>query len=345
MLARESDDMRRARESSEPRSPESQVVAAAVLAAAGCGGTQSALDPAGRAAARIATLFWWMAGGAALVWAAMVALAVYAIWARRDVFTAERGQRLIVVGGVALPTAALTALLTYGLALLPELVAPAPPGSLTIAVVGEQWWWRVRYMPGTGDAIELANEIRLPVGAAAEVRLESADVIHSFWVPSLAGKMDAIPGRTTRLVLEPTKTGTFRGVCAEYCGSAHALMAFDVVVLERDEFERWLEAERAAARPPATPHTARGGELFLANGCAACHTIRGTAADGVVGPDLTHVAGRLRLGAGTLHNEAGGFRRWIAGSERLKPGVHMPAFDMLADDELDALAAYLEGLR
>ncbi len=199
-----------------------------------------------------------------------------------------------------------------GLSMLPDLVAPAPEGSLKIVVSGEQWWWRVRYLPPGGEAIVLANEIRLPVGEPVEFRLESPDVIHSFWIPSLGGKMDMIPGRLTRLALEPTRTGVFRGVCAEYCGTSHALMSFYVVVMEKEEFDRWLAHQAAPAEPPAEPLAARGQELFLANGCGACHTVRGTPADGVIGPDLTHVGSRLSLAAGILPNEPDAFQRWIA---------------------------------
>ncbi len=162
--------------------------------------------------------------------------------------------------------------------------------------------------------------------------------------------MDMIPGRVTRLTLEPTRTGTFRGVCAEYCGTSHALMNFHVVVQEKEDFARWLERQGTAARVSAGAAgatgtlAARGRELFLANGCGACHAVRGTPADGVVGPDLTHVGSRLSLGAGILRNEPGGFRRWIASPEHVKPGALMPAFGMLPPGELRALAAYLESL-
>lgn len=153
-----------------------------------------------------------------------------------------------------------------------------------------------------------------------------------------------IPGRVTRLALEPTRTGTFRGACAEYCGDSHALMNFYVVVEEREDFDRWLEHQRAPARPPAGALAQRGRESFLANGCGACHTVRGTPADGVVGPDLTHVGSRVSLGAGILPNEPDDYLRWVARTDHVKPGVHMPAFGMLPPGELRALAAFLEGL-
>jgi cytochrome c oxidase subunit 2 len=156
--------------------------------------------------------------------------------------------------------------------------------------------------------------------------------------------MDMIPGRRTRLALEATRTGLFQGVCAEYCGTSHALMKFSVVILEKRDFMRWLAHQAAPARTPAEPLARRGQELFLQNGCSACHAVRGTPAAGVVGPDLTHVGGREGLGAATLPNERDDFVRWLASIESLKPGVHMPAFGMLPAEDLHALAAYLDGL-
>jgi cytochrome c oxidase subunit 2 len=317
----------------------------ALLLPAGCGGVQSALDPAGREAARIADLFWWMTAGAVVVWAAVIVLTLYAVRARPEAHNLRRTRLLIVGGGAVVPTVVLTVLLIYGLAPIPALLAPAPEGSLKVAVTGEQWWWRVRYFPHGGGEVVLANELRLPVGETVEFSLDSPDVIHSFWIPPLAGKVDMIPGRTTRLVLKPTRTGVFRGVCAEYCGASHALMAFNVVVQEREEFERWLAGQAASAQTPAEPLALRGQELFSANGCGACHTIRGTTAAGVIGPDLTHVGSRLSVAAGTLPNAPDDFRRWVAHTTDVKPGVLMPPFHMLPPDELQALAAYLKALR
>jgi cytochrome c oxidase subunit 2 len=229
--------------------------------------------------------------------------------------------------------------------MLPDLLAPAPEGSLRIAVTGEQWWWRVQYLPPGSAPVELANEIRLPLGAPVEFELRSNDVIHSFWIPSLAGKMDMIPGRRTRLRLEATRTGSFTGACAEYCGSSHALMAFPVLVQEEEDFQRWLAGQADPAREPNEPLAAAGSALFDSSGCGACHTVRGTSADGFIGPDLTHVGSRSTLGAGILPNEIDVFRRWIAEVDQIKPNVHMPAFGMLPEQDLDALAAYLASLR
>jgi cytochrome c oxidase subunit 2 len=316
-------------------------VTATVMAA--CSGPQSALVPAGRDAEAIAHLFNVMTAGSLLVWAAVVIIAVYAIRVRGP--HSERAANLLIVGGgVALPTIALGALLAFGLPAVPALLALPPNDALVIHVIGKQWWWRVQYVTPNGT-IETANELRLPVGQRVRVQLSSPDVIHSFWVPSLAGKMDMIPGRVTHLALEPTRTGVFRGACAEYCGASHALMAFEVVVVDPREFDGWLQAQSASAQPASTPLAARGEGAFLANGCSACHTIRGTRAVGRIGPDLTHVGSRLRIGAGTLDNQPDAFVAWISDTDRFKPGVHMPAFRALGRDDLLALAAYLDSLQ
>lgn len=310
---------------------------------AGCDGEQSSLAPAGRSAEKIADLFWLMTTGASIIWAAVIGLTMYSFYrapSRRN----HQTSLLIIVGGAVIPTFVLSFLLTYGLAMMPEMLAPAPEGSLKIAVTGEQWWWRVQYDSSNGDPIVLANEIRLPVGEPVEFQLKSADVIHSFWIPSLGGKVDMIPGRQTRLKLEPTRVGVYRGVCAEYCGSSHALMTFDVVVSSKKDFETWLDRQRQPAKTPVEPMASSGEKVFLTSGCGACHAIRGTASEGVVGPDLTHVGSRMSLGAGTLPNDANEFLRWVSHPHSLKPDVLMPNFGMLPQEDLLALAAYLDAL-
>jgi cytochrome c oxidase subunit II len=309
------------------------------------GPIQSSLDPAGNEAAQISKLFWVMTIGAIIVWLGMIGLLVYSVHVRAETFTRRKARLMIVGGGVIVPVTVLTTLLLYGLAPIPALLAPAPPGSLRIEVSGEQWWWRVRYLPTGQEPVTLANEIRLPVGEPVEFHLESPDVIHSFWIPPLGGKMDMIPGRKTRLVLTPSRTGVFRGVCAEYCGASHALMAFSAVVQEKQEFAAWLAHQSRPAETPRDPVAAHGGQLFLAYGCNACHTVRGTPAAGVIGPDLTHVGGRLTVAAGTLPNEPNALNRWITQTHEVKPGVLMPSFQMLPPEDVRALAAYLEGLK
>lgn len=324
--------------------PRAALAAVLLLFLTGCDGPQSILDPAGSGAARVAELFWWLAAGGIITWLVVIGLAVYAIRVDPAVHSRRLAALFIIGGGAAVPTVVLAGYLIYGLALLPNLLEPAPEGSVVVSVSGEQWWWRVQYRTAAGDTIDLANEIHLPVGEKTTLLLESPDVVHSFWVPSLGGKIDMVPGRVNRLTLEPTKTGVFRGACAEYCGSSHAYMNFHVVVEERESFERWLEHQAAPAPSPENPLAAQGGDYFLSNGCGACHSVRGTAAAGVVGPDLTHVGSRVSLAAGVMDNEREQFRRWIARTDHIKPGVLMPAFGMLPDAQLRALAAYLDGL-
>lgn len=310
---------------------------------AGCEGPQSALAPAGFEAERVARLFWIMAIAAAAIWVAVIGLAVYATRIRTHPHSVKRARWLILGAGAMFPTVALGLLLLYGFYLMPRLRV-FDDVRLRVAVSGEQWWWRVRYQPEGGEPIELANEIRLPVGERVAFVLSSPDVIHSFWIPSLGGKMDMIPGRTNTLILEPTRTGTFRGVCAEYCGDSHAWMSLRVVVMERPAFDAWLARQASPARAPTGEAAERGRRAFLANGCGACHRVRGTAADGTLGPDLTHVGSRLTLGAGILPTGPDDFARWIGHTQRLKPGVYMPSFGMLPDSELAALAIYLSEL-
>jgi cytochrome c oxidase subunit II len=286
---------------------------------------QSVLSPLGPDAAITAEISWVLFIGGTLIFVAVMALALLAVSARLKI-----SERLLIVGGgIVFPTVTLFVLMIYSLARASALHLPDAQ-ALRIEVVGEQWWWRVRY-PG----FETANEIRVPVGRPVELVLTSADVIHSFWVPALGGKLDMIPGRETRLRVRAEKPGEVRGQCAEYCGGPHALMALYVVALEPDEFARWAEGQAKAA-------TAEN-PLFVAN-CGACHAVRGTAAAGARGPDLTHVGSRLSIGAGLLPNNRGALAGWIASSQHLKPGNLMPSFEHFSGPQLQELAAYLEGL-
>ena len=299
----------------------------------------SALTPAGPEADTLLRLSWLMAIGAVMVWLAVLAIAWMA--ARRHGQPLRHARWLILGGGVAVPAVVLTGLLVYGLWLLPRVRAAVPPDALRIEVSGEQWWWRVRY-PGT--AVETANEIHVPVGKQVALELTSPDVIHSLWVPALAGKMDMVPGRRNTLVIQADEVGVYRGVCAEFCGASHAQMRLLVVAQPIGAFEAWLQAQEQPAREPSGDVAASGRAAFLRHGCGACHTARGTPANGRVGPDLTHVGSRLELAAGTLPVDAEALQRWIARPHAAKPGVLMPRFDMLPRDERAAIAAWLEGL-
>jgi cytochrome c oxidase subunit 2 len=302
----------------------------------------SAFAPAGPEAATLLRLFWTMAIGAMVVWLAVLVIAWHA--ASRRAQPVRDARWLILAGGVAAPTLVLGAVLAYGLVLMPRLRAEVPPGALRISVSGEQWWWRVHY-EGTG--VDTANEIHVPVGRPVALSLTSPDVIHSFWVPALAGKMDLIPGHRNTLVLQADKAGIYRGTCAEFCGASHAQMRLLVVAATPAAFEDWLRAQAAPATAPADADTdaREGRDAFLRNGCGACHTVRGTAAGGRVGPDLTHVGSRLELAGGALPNDGQSLRRWITHPQASKPGALMPRFDMLPETDVHAIAAWLEGLQ
>ncbi|MEX0807175.1 MAG: cytochrome c oxidase subunit II [Dongiaceae bacterium] len=305
---------------------------------------QSTMHPAGTDAAAIAQLSWVLFVGGGLVFAVVMGLtAIASLGAeRRRRFLSER--KFIVIAGAILPAIVLTALLVYGLTLTGTRIAIAEADALRIEVTGEQWWWRVRY-PDSGGDIITANEIRIPADRPIELTLLSADVIHSFWVPNLAGKIDMIPGTVNRLTLRATQPGEYRGQCAEFCGGPHALMAFHVVALEPAAFDIWLAAQREPAASPETALQQEGADLFVASGCGGCHSIRGTAAIGTIGPDLTHVGGRLTIAAATLPADAASFARWIRDNQYIKPNNLMPPFGTLSDDELAALGAYLEHLK
>ncbi len=306
-----------------------------------CSGVQSALDPAGYEAAALFDLLMILVIGAAVIWILMNGAFFLVTRVRRGPMPRRVAERLIIGGGVVFPCLGLGALLIHTLPYLTDLrPTPGPPA---IRVTGEKWWWRVDYLTENGW-IASANELRLPVGRRTDLSLGSDEVIHSFWIPSLSGKMDMFPGRETRLGLEPFRTGTFRGQCAELCGTGHALMAFPAVVMEPEEFQAWLANEALPASEPQDAAARRGEGLFLSEGCGACHTVRGTPADGTFGPDLTHVGGRLTIGAGTLPNTAEAFATWIAETHAVKPGADMPEYDLLGAEALADLAHFLDGL-
>ncbi len=306
-----------------------------LLALSACDGRHNWMAGAGAEAATVERLFIVLMIGAAVIWTAVVGAAVYA-HTRRAHPNREREARLFVIwGGAVLPTLLIGALLVWGLTILRDITADE--GDLTVRVDGERWWWRVIYETPGGDVVT-ANEIRLPVGSTTLFRLTADDVIHSFWVPALGGKMDMIPGRETTLALTPVKTGNWGGLCAEFCGGAHALMRFDTVVMEPAAFDLWLEQE---AQPAQVAAGDPGFEVFLDEGCGACHAIRGTEAAGPVGPDLTHMARRERLGAGIYDMTAANVSRWITDTHAMKPDIDMPPYPHLDGARLEALVDFL----
>ena len=299
------------------------------------------------------TLGWWLLIIAVTVVAIVTLLVAGAAWlrSREDSGTGlastagRNGLRWIYFGGLLVPTAILV--VSFGLTLgsLHATTRPRSDPAATVRIIGHRWWWEIRYVDGdSAAAIVTANEIHVPVGQPVRLELTSSDVIHSFWIPQLAGKTDAIPGVTNVAWLEADTTGVYRGQCAEYCGTQHANMAMLVIAESPREFAAWKERQRAPAAPPADAATAAGSAVFQRLACAACHTIRGSDARGRIGPDLTHLASRLTIGSGVLENTRGNLGGWIGNSQSIKPGNDMPVVPMTSED-FQALLAYLGTLR
>jgi cytochrome c oxidase subunit 2 len=311
-----------------------------------CRGDQSTLDPAAEASRDVANLWWAMFAVSAVVVAVVTMLVVLGSVrptsdrARRR-WLGRGGSRLIVLGGVAVPLVILVVLFVLTLATLPSVSAPGRgDADLVVEVVGRQYWWEVRY-PDQG--LVTANEIHIPTETPVELQVRAKDVIHSLWVPRLNRKIDMIPGRTNRILIRAEEPGEYRGQCAEFCGLAHAQMAFLVVAERPSDFDAWLSRESGDAIVPVSESAALGQELFLSSTCVSCHAIRGTPASATIGPDLTHLAGRRWLGAGTIPNTRGNLGGWIVDPQSIKPGNEMPPTN-LSGPELQALLDYLESL-
>jgi cytochrome c oxidase subunit II len=340
-----------------PRHASRVLMLACCCASAGCGGNQSALDPAGPGAARIGEIWWLMLFVCTAVFALVMLMLLWALARRsrpmidptsgtayRD---SSRERRLAqVVGAAVAATGAIVLVFvvaSYGVgrALVEQPTRPV----LSIDVTAQRWWWDVRYRdPVPSQGFSTANEIHVPVGRPVELTLRSVDVIHSFWVPNLHGKKDLIPGQVNTLYLQADRPGVFRGQCAEFCGLQHANMALYVVAEPPDAFARWQAQQRGPAPEPSTGQQRQGRDVFMASSCVLCHAIGGTSAGGVTGPNLTHVASRLSLAAGTLPNTRGHLAGWIVDPQMQKPGNNMPP-NLLSADELQALLSYLETLR
>lgn len=323
-------------------------MAAAALAVVGCSTrSPSALDPKGPAAERIAEVWWLMLALAVAVFLVVAGLILFA--SRRERHDEDESQPrrrpfnenvFILIGGVAVPTAILVVLAVVTVASTAELTQ-ADEDPLRIQVEGYKWWWEVRYPEA--DFVT-ANEVHVPVGRPVEIELTSADVIHSFWVPELAGKVDLVPGQRNVLRLTANEAGEYRGQCAEYCGLQHARMAFLVIADPPQVFDDWVGRHQAPPpEPPPGPAT-EGETLFESSSCAGCHTVRGTSALGEAGPDLSDFASRRTIGAVTVENNRGNLGGWIVNAQSLKPGNLMPPVS-LEPEELQALIAYLESRR
>ncbi len=305
--------------------------------------TAGVLQAAGEAAHTIATVSWVLFAGGLLIFAGTMALLALSL---RRGGTPVQPRLWILGGGVLFPGVVLAALYAWTLPNSPAWKPMPPPGALVVAVTGHMWWWEVRYRdPASGGEILSANEIRIPAGRPVYLALTSADVIHSFWVPQLAGKMDMLPGRMQHLLISADRPGTYRGQCAEFCGEQHARMALQVVAMEPAAFDAWLLAQALPAARPATPQQVTGQQAFLSNRCDACHTVRGAGAESRLGPDLTHVGSRLQLAAGTLENTPEARAHWIAHVQQVKPGARMPSYERLDAQTLAAIADWLGALK
>jgi cytochrome c oxidase subunit 2 len=287
----------------------------------------------GPAADHIARLFWLMLTLGTVIYILTMTVLVIALFRRR---AEGRDTGFIIGGGVVLPTVVLL-VLAVATVRTTNRVTAATPGALQIDVVGYQYWWEVAYPSG----VTTANEIHIPVGRSVDVGLTSVDVIHSFWVPELAGKIDLVPGQRNVLHLRADRAGTYRGQCAEFCGLQHTHMAFLVIAQPPAEFDAWVEDQ---ARPAVSASGLRGQDVFARVSCAGCHTVRGTDAGGTLGPDLTHFASRRTLGALTAANTPENLRQWVADAQSMKKGALMPPVPMSPDD-VAAVVEYLETLR
>lgn len=325
--------------------------ALAILTAglAGCGGRQSILAPRSQQTHVISLLWWWMLGASVVVFAGAVGLLGLAYLRRRSTGLPFFGRNekivsgFVLVFGIAIPMVVLVTL--FGASDIYAIrfsQAPAAGSTrMTVQVIGRQWWWEIRY-PGTGAVT--ANEMHIPVGTRVRVVATTADVIHSLWVPRLARKIDMIPGRENAILFDTPQPGTYVGQCSEFCGLQHAHMRLTVVAEPRASFEAWLANMARPARAPTAARQREGLALFFAHGCGGCHQLRGTAAKGTIGPDLTHLASRSTLAAVTIPNTSEQLTKWIRDPQAIKPGNHMPDLG-LSRTEAEKVASFLEALK
>ena len=323
-------------------------LAAGVALLAACGQTpQSALEPATPQARDSFDLLAFVFWAALAVFVLVEGVMVYALirFRRRKgdgIPRQTHGNTSLEIAWTIAPTILIAVVAALTFRTMFVLAQPPADNALQVRAIGHQWWFEIRY-PDHG--VVTANEIHVPVGRDTVFQLESVDVIHSFWVPQLHGKRDMVPGRVTSITIHPEETGIYLGQCAEFCGIAHANMRFKVVVDTPEDFDAWVANELRDAVPPETDEQRAGGALLTSGGCIACHTIRGTIAQGVIGPDLTHVGGRLDIAAGLMPNNPQNLAKWLHNPQAMKPGAFMVMPRQLSQDEIEVLAAYLTGLK
>ena len=331
----------------------SQLALLAAVANASTFGQQRILAPAGPAAGSLATLGWFVLILSLVVMVVMWALIAMVLTRPRGSLAEHApadtggGQKFVIFGGFLFPALILASMYVYSLKSMSEF--PLNRGMempAQLRVVGHQWWWEVQYRFGDlqGHFVS-ANEIHIPTGTAIDIDLDSEDVIHSFWVPALHGKVDMIPGNPNRIRVEASHPGIYRGQCAEYCGDEHAAMILLVVAQDPADFQKWLENARQPGVTPSTPDQIAGQQVFLSTACALCHTIDGTLAHGTVGPNLTHLASRRMIASNWLENNTANLEAWVTHARSLKPSVLMPDMTVFTGDQARQLVAYLQSLK
>jgi cytochrome c oxidase subunit 2 len=321
-----------------------------------CHGNQSALDSKGLQAARIERLWWLMFSIVVAVYLVVLAwfgTAVLRARTRQSLkelppqvnIEADRRMTVVVAWAISLTVVLLFVMLTASVRTGHAIANLTSKNPVTIDIIGHQWWWEVRYEATQADqTVVTANEIHVPVGQPVVIKTSSVDVIHSFWAPNLHGKRDLIPGYQNAVWLQADQPGTYRGQCAEFCGHQHAHMAFFVVAEPLEKFDAWLAQQVSTPAPPSDQVAKQGEQVFLSHTCVMCHTVRGNGSGGKLGPDLTHIASRMTIAAGTLPNNRGNLAGWILDSQSIKPGNKMPP-NPLKPDDLNALLKYLETLK
>ncbi|WP_246272622.1 cytochrome c oxidase subunit II [Phyllobacterium pellucidum] len=315
--------------------------------AAGGSGNQSALNSQGAPAIHVEHLIIGITVVCAVVWLLVMIVLGWALLRKRSSDSGPPRDRPLttIVSSAVAATVVIIAALTIASFYTTRSIGLPGNTALTITVRGQQWWWQVIYADANpAFSFQTANEIHIPVGQDVQIQLESADVVHSFWVPSLAGKQDLVPGRSNSLLLRAERPGTYRGQCAEFCGLQHTHMAMMVIADEPADYQRWIAAQRENSVMPTYADAAAGKAAFLSKPCAACHTVRGTSAAGTTGPDLTHIGSRQTIAAGLLETTRGSLAAWIADPQTLKPGNNMPMVP-LTSVELRDISAYMESLK
>jgi cytochrome c oxidase subunit 2 len=315
---------------------------------------QSALDPAGPQSASIASLFWlftWVCAGVYVITIVFIAVAVFRGRGNAEPEVSDAREHSLKIGVTA--ASVLTVVILFALLVASVATGSAvgtfgrdDPRQLEIGVTGHQWWWEVKYPNALNPSAQItdANEIHIPIHTKVLLRLQTADVVHSLWIPNLHGKRDLVPGRVNKIWIEAGQPGVYRAQCAEFCGLQHAHMALVVFAQKPEDFARWQASAARGAVTPATASAVRGQQVFLGAPCGKCHNVVGVDAYGTIGPDLTHIASRRTLGAGTLMNNRGNLAGWISNAPAIKPGVLMPP-NVMSAGELQDLLAYLETLK